>query len=232
MTKYRAVLLGGVCLDLCRCRSWRRTGPAVACRKNGVLPARAGGIVVKRGEFRGATSAEEEDAEAAADERESDGPAAGRGNRDARRPFKDSATASQPGMTSFYGDTAPPARPRSGRSSNEPRLRRHVRRRTRCCGNGGQPAASTEAAPAPEAAPTPAAETTPTPATEAAPAVADETLPMTTPGTTAYYGETAPASPPAWAAEAAMNPDYDATPAAPAAAPEAAPAAAVEEPLP
>lgn len=51
-------------------------------------------------------------------------------------------------------------------------------------------------------------------------------------GGTSFYGDTAPASPPAWAAEAAMNPDYNASAAsaAPAAAPEAPSAVVANDP--
>lgn len=51
-------------------------------------------------------------------------------------------------------------------------------------------------------------------------------------GVTSFYGDTAPASPPAWAAEAAMNPDYNASAASaePAAAPEASSAVVANDP--
>ena len=135
------------------------------------------------------------------------------------------AAASQPGVTSFYGDTSP-ASPQAwaAEAAMNPDYAAAPAAAPAVAETAGEPATAAEAATAPDAAPAPAA--------EAAPAAAEEAPPMTPPGTTAFYGETAPASPPAWVAEAAMNPDYDASAPAPAAAPEAAPAAAVEEALP
>ena len=114
-----------------------------------------------------------------------------------------------PGTTDYYGETAIAA---------------------------DQPFAA-EAKMNPDYTPEPAAAEAPAEApAEAAPAAAaaEPELPMTPPGTTDYYGETAIAADQPFAAEAKMNPDY--TPAAaeaPAEAPAAAPAAAaVEETLP
>ena len=71
----------------------------------------------------------------------------------------------------------------------------------------------------------------PEPAAEEPVATVAEELPMTPPGVTSYYGDTAPAETPAWAAEAAMNPDYSPEAAAPAAgSPAAEEPGAAEEP--
>lgn len=118
------------------------------------------------------------------------------------------APTGEPGVTSFYGETA--------KAAEQPFAAEATMNKDY---TADAPAASAEAAPA-----------------EAA---AEPELPMTPPGTTAYYGETAKAADQPFAAEAEMNPDYTADAPAPAEAPPAepaaeapAPAAAVEPELP
>jgi outer membrane protein OmpA-like peptidoglycan-associated protein len=103
-----------------------------------------------------------------------------------------------PGVTSYYGDTAPKSPPAwAAEATMNPDY------------SAVAPAAAAEAP----------AEAASEPVVWADPGEA----PKGVPGVTSYYGDTAPKSPPAWAAEATMNPDYNAAPAAAAAA--AAPAA-------
>jgi outer membrane protein OmpA-like peptidoglycan-associated protein len=116
------------------------------------------------------------------------------------------------GVTSFYGDTAPSGTPAWAEEaklnpdySAEPAAA--------AAGETEAPAAASEAPPA---------------AAESVAAADPGEAPAGVPGVTSYYGITAPSSPPAWAAEAAMNPDYSAdSPAPAAAASEAATAEAV-----
>lgn len=89
------------------------------------------------------------------------------------------------------------------------------------------PAEAAAPAEAPTAAEAPAAEA---PAATSA-ATEEAAPPMTPPGVTWYSGDTTPATPPAFAAEATMNPDYSAEAPA-AAAPEAPAAVAAEQPAP
>ncbi len=108
-----------------------------------------------------------------------------------------------PGVTSYYGDTAP----------------------------ASPPAWAAEATMNPDySADAPAAAASEAPASDSAPMVwADPgEAPKGVPGVTSYYGDTAPASPPAWAAEATMNPDYNASSSSAAAAASPAAQEAVE----
>lgn len=113
------------------------------------------------------------------------------------------AVAGVPGVTSYYGDTAP---------SGTPAWAEEAKMNPDYSADAPAPAAAAEteaaAAEAPAAAPS-------EPIVWADPGEA----PTGVPGVTSYYGDTSPASPPAWAAEATMNPDYSAD--APAAATEA-----------
>lgn len=100
-----------------------------------------------------------------------------------------------PGVTSYYGDTAPASPPAwAAEAQMNPDYK------------ADEPAAT------PAAAEAPASEIVVNDPGEA---------PKGVPGVTSYYGDTAPASAPAWAAEATMNPDYNA--AAPAASAAASP---------
>lgn len=102
-----------------------------------------------------------------------------------------------PGVTSYYGETAPSSPPAwAAEASMNPDY------------SADAPAAAASDAPPAEAS---------APIVWADPGEA----PQGVPGVTSYYGDTAPSSPPAWAAEASMNPDYNAAPAASAAAPAA-----------
>ena len=82
------------------------------------------------------------------------------------------------------------------------------------------PAEAPAAAAEPQAT-VPAAAEAPAAGEEATPPAAEAAPPMTPPGVTWYSGDTTPATPPAFAAEATLNPDYS---------PESA--AAAEEPAP
>lgn len=130
-----------------------------------------------------------------------------------------------PGVTWYGGDTTPASPPAfTAEATMNPDYAATA------------PAEATPAEAAPAAAEAPAAETPAAEAPAATAAAEEPAPPMTPPGVTWYSGDTTPASPPAFAAEATMNPDYTAeAPAeavAPAAAPEAPAAVAVEEPAP
>lgn len=101
-----------------------------------------------------------------------------------------------PGVTSYYGETAPSSPPAwAAEATMNPDY------------SADAPAAAAEAP----------AEAASAPMVWADPGEA----PKGVPGVTSYYGDTAPTGTPAWAAEATMNPDYNAAPAAAAAAPAA-----------
>lgn len=102
-----------------------------------------------------------------------------------------------PGVTSYYGDTAPSSPPAwAAEAAMNPDY------------SAGAPAAADGEAPAAEAS---------APMVWADPGEAGKGVP----GVTSYYGDTAPSSPPAWAAEATMNPDYNAASSSAAASPAA-----------
>lgn len=102
-----------------------------------------------------------------------------------------------PGVTSYYGDTAPSSPPAwAAEAAMNPDY------------SADAPAAADGEAPAAEAS---------APMVWADPGEAGKGVP----GVTSYYGDTAPSSPPAWAAEATMNPDYNAASSSAAASPAA-----------
>ena len=208
MQKYRALLLGGVCL--------------------GLVSIQAG---------TGIFAADEAPAEAPAAAAEPQAPAPAAAAVEEVAP-----PMTPPGVTWYSGDTTPSSSPAfAAEATMNPDYTAAAPAEAPAAAESA-PAETAPAAAAPTEAAPAAAEVPAAPADEAPAAVAtEETVPpMTPPGVTWYSGDTTPASPPAFAAEAAMNPDYTAEAAAPAPteAPAAAPvpeapaAVAVEEPAP
>jgi outer membrane protein OmpA-like peptidoglycan-associated protein len=201
MKSYRAYLLGGACLGLLSLSAAAKEGqtPPAAKVETGVLMV-AENEPAPATEAAPAPAAEAPAADAA--------PAAA---------AEEAPPMTPPGVTEYYGETKPASEaPFSAEATMNPDYT-------------AAPAAASQA-PAAEPASDAAA---PAPAAEAAPAAAEEAPPMTPPGVTEYYGETKPASEAPFSAEATMNPDYTAAPAAASETPaEAAPApaaAAAEE---
>ncbi|MEQ1714557.1 MAG: hypothetical protein ABL907_01010, partial [Hyphomicrobium sp.] len=224
MKSYRAYLLGGVCLGLLTLTSGAKDGPSApsatgANAKTGVLivaeneapaadpapPSTPPGVT----EYYGDTTPKSPPAFAAEAAMNPDYAAAPAALAEA--PAAETAAAeavavaeeapppmTPPGVTEYYGDTAAAS---TAPFSAEATMNADYAAAP-AAADGGAPAE----APADEAAPAPAAT-----AEEAPP-------PMTPPGVTEYYGDTAAASTAPFSAEATMNADYAAEPAAPAAA--------------
>ena len=213
MQKYRALLLGGVCL--------------------GLVSIQAGTRIF---------AADEAPAEAPAAAAEPQAPAAA---EEAAPPAAEAAPPmSPPGVTWYSGDTTPASPPAfAAEATMNPDYSATAPVEAPAAAEAAPAEAAPAAAETPEAAPVdaPAAEApaAEAPATTAA-ATEEPAPPMTPSGVTWYSGDTTPASPPAFAAEAAMNPDYTAEAPVPApveapaavAAPEAPAAVAAEEPAP
>ncbi len=220
MQKYRALLLGGVCL--------------------GLVSIQAG---------TGIFAADEAPAEAPATTAEPQAPAASA--EEAAPPMN------PPGVTWYSGDTTPasppafaaeatmnpdyaaavpadaPAAAEAAPAEAAPAVPDAPAEAAAPPAEAPAAAEATPAEAAPAAAEAPAAEAPAAEAPAAAAAAEEPAPPMTPPGVTWYSGDTTPASPPAFAAEATMNPDY--TPEAGATAPAEAPApaaVAVDEPAP
>lgn len=208
MQKYRALLLGGVCL--------------------GLVSMQAG---------TGIFAADEAPAEAPAAATEA--PAAPAATEEAAPPM------TPPGVTWYSGDTTPASPPAFAAEATmnpdyaatapaEAPAAAEAAPAEAAPATAETPAAAPAEAPAPAAAETPAAAPVEAPAAAEAPAaeapaatVAEEAAPpMTPPGVTWYSGDTTPATPPAFTAEATMNPDYKPEAEAAAPAPAEAPAAA------
>ncbi len=121
-----------------------------------------------------------------------------------------------PGRTEYYGDSKPTG---DAAFAAEATMNPDYAQQSTASEPATAASTTTEATPAaPEMSP--------------AATVAAE-LPMTPPGRTEFYGATVPATPPAWAADATMNPDYAAAAAGstpPATAAPAANSAVVAEP--
>ena len=208
MQKYRALLLGGVCLGLVSIQAG--TGIFAADE----APAEAPAVAAEPQEPAPAAAAVEEAA----------------------------PPMTPPGVTWYNGDTTPATPPAfAAEATMNPDYTADATAApaeaapAEAAAPAEEPAREAPAAAEAPAAPAPAAAEAPA---EAAPAAVEapsveapaETAaeapapPMTPPGVTWYSGDTTPASQPAFAAEATMNPDYSAE--APAAAPAEAPAAA------
>ena len=215
MQKYRALLMGGVCLGLVSIQAG--TGifaadeaPAAAAEPQTAAPA-AAETPAKADEA--APPAAEVTAPAAAEP-----PSA-----------EEAAPAMTPsGVTWYSGDTTPATPPAfAAEATMNPDYSPEAA--AAAPAEAPAPAAAPEAPAAAEAPAEAAPAAAEAPAADAATATAaaeEAAPPMTPPGVTWYSGDTTPATPPAFAAEATMNPDY--TPEAAATAPAEAPAASAE----
>ncbi len=205
MQKYRALVMGGVCLGLVSIQAG--TGIFAADEAPAEAPAAAAEL------------------QRAARCCCSKHPAAAAATEEAAPPM------TPPGVTWYSGDTTPAKPPAfTAEATMNPDYT--------AAAPVEAPAAAERPRPPPqpaEAAPaeTPAAAEAPAAEAPAAAAAEEPAPPMTPPGVTWYSGDTTPATPPAFTAEATMNPDYSPEAAAAAPAPEApaveAPAAVAAE---
>ncbi len=228
MMTYRALWLGGVCLGLSAlpAAAGGRTDvtaqlerPFVVAENEADKPAEPAADETKPAE---AQPVEAAPAAAEAEQPQSSGPAGDTQYYGASEQASTPAWAAEATMNPDYNpesaasapDAAPDAAPPAQAASEEPPPQSGPPGETQYYGTSegaGTAPWSAEATMNPDYKAEPAAPAEAAPATTTS---SEPALPSGPPGDTQFYGDTRPAGTPAWAADAKMNPDYNAKPAA------------------